>query len=88
MRAGEQLRFAETAKQIVSAPRPSSAPFGGTFPEGKVWGGYNSPLRAKSTAANQREGQAPPLHYDEMGTIFRGGSLLFCPVYALLTMAL
>ena len=38
MRAGEQLRFAEHAKLFVSAPRPSSAPFGGTFPEGKVKG--------------------------------------------------
>ena len=40
MRVGEQLRFAEHAKLSVSAPRPSSAPFGGTFPEGKVWGAY------------------------------------------------
>ena len=32
MRVGEQLRFGTTAKLSVSAPRPSSAPFGGTCP--------------------------------------------------------
>ena len=32
MRVGEQLRFDETAKLSLSAPRPSSAPFGGTCP--------------------------------------------------------
>ena len=33
MRVGEQLRFAEHAKLCFSAPRPSSAPFGGTCPD-------------------------------------------------------
>ena len=32
MRVGEQSRFAEHAKLFVSAPQPSSAPFGGTCP--------------------------------------------------------
>ena len=68
MRVGEQLRLAENAKQTVSAPRPSSAPFGGTFPEGKARGAFRSAVRANTTAANQREGQAPPLHYDEERT--------------------
>ena len=45
MRAGEQLRFAEHAKLCFSAPQPSSAPFGGTFPEGKVWGACDLPVR-------------------------------------------
>ena len=65
MRAGEQLRFAKHAKLCFSAPRPSSAPFGGTFPQGKARSAYDSRLRAKAAAANQRAGQAPPLHYDE-----------------------
>ena len=64
MRVGEQLRFAEHAKLFASAPLPSSAPCGGTFPEGKVWGAFRSLVRAKAAAANQREGQAPPLRYD------------------------
>ena len=67
MRVGEQLRFAEHAKLCFSAPRPSSGPCGATFPEGKVWGAHRPPVRAKATAACQREGQAPPLRYDEVG---------------------
>ena len=44
MRVGEHLRFGTTAKLSISAPRPSSAPFGGTFPEGKVWGAFRPPV--------------------------------------------
>ena len=40
-----------------------------TFPEGKVWGAFRSAARAKATAAYQREGQAPPLRYDEIRRI-------------------
>ena len=45
MRVGEQLRFAETAKLSVSAPRPSSVACGDSFPQGKLWGACVSPLR-------------------------------------------
>ena len=64
MRVGEQLRFGITAKLFASAPRPSSAPFGGTFPEGKARGAFRAAVRAKVAAVHQWEGQATPLHYD------------------------
>ena len=51
MRAGEQLRFDVHAKLSVSAPRPSSGPFGATFPQGKVWGAHHPAVRQKSTTA-------------------------------------
>ena len=42
-----------------------------TFPQGKARSAYDSRLRAKAAAANQRAGQVPPLHYDEKRTPLR-----------------
>ena len=64
MRVGEQLRLAETAKQIVSAP-PALIRLAAlaTFPEGKVWCAFRAAVHTKAAASNLREGQAPPLRY-------------------------
>ena len=51
MRVGEQLRFDETAKLSVSAPRPSSVACGDSFPEGKLWG----PLQIGTAAKGRRD---------------------------------
>ena len=51
MRVGEQLRFDVHAKLSVSAPRPSSVACGDSFPQGKLWGAYISPVRQKITTA-------------------------------------
>ena len=59
MRVGEQLRFAEYAKLCFSASRPSSAPFGGTFPQGKLGALSKSTVLQKNSSAYQREGQSP-----------------------------
>ena len=61
MRVVEQLRFGCTAKRTVSAPRPSSAPFGGTFPEGKVWGAYRP-----AAVCNDRRGGRLEMNLEQM----------------------
>ena len=57
MRVGEQLRFDVQAKLSVSAPRPSSAPFGGTFPEGKARGHLRSASACKYHSCPPAGGQ-------------------------------
>ena len=59
MRVGEHSHLAETAKLSVSAPRPSSVACGDSIPQGKLWGAFRTAVRAKATAADQREGQSP-----------------------------
>ena len=67
MRVGEQSRFAEHAKLCFSAPRPSSGSLRSPpSPRGRQGVRTALPLRAKAAAANLREGQAPPLRYDEI----------------------
>ena len=69
MRVGEQLRFDEHAKLSISAPWPSSVACGDSFPQGKLWGAFRAAVRAKATAADQREGQA--LSYKDVPTMKR-----------------
>ena len=56
--------FACSAKRNCS-PTLISQPAADSFPQGKLCGAFRPLVHSKAADANLREGQAPPLHYDE-----------------------